>query len=82
MQFNCAAPFNDQSHKLPTAVSQNDGEPLPRLAFSLAEVGGMLGVSEVTIRRLVDRRLLKRVPGVRHLRITASSLHAYVTRVE
>ena len=43
--------------------------PPPRLAFSVREAAQMLGVSEKTVRRLIDRKLLRASRALRHLRI-------------
>ena len=51
---------------------------LPRLAYRVEEVADMLDVNQVTVRRLVTRRLLKRAPGLRHVRVTAESVRRYV----
>lgn len=47
------------------------------LTVSVTEAAQMLGVSEPTIYRLVARRFLKILPGLRHKRITRRSLDAY-----
>ncbi|MBU6399694.1 MAG: helix-turn-helix domain-containing protein [Verrucomicrobia bacterium] len=49
-----------------------------RLAFSVREAAEILGVSEKTIRRLIDRRLIKVSRGLRHLRIPKSELTRYL----
>lgn len=47
------------------------------LTVSVGEAAKLLGVSEPTIYRLVSRRLLRILPGLRHKRITRKSLDAY-----
>jgi excisionase family DNA binding protein len=55
------------------------GDPrLPRLAYSVKEAAEILGVSDKTIRRLVDRGLLKPSRAIRHLLIPASSLQRFL----
>jgi len=51
---------------------------LPRLAYRVEEVARQLDVDPVTVRRLVARRLLRRAPGLRHLRVTADSIGRYL----
>ncbi|MBU6401007.1 MAG: helix-turn-helix domain-containing protein [Verrucomicrobia bacterium] len=49
-----------------------------RLAFSVREAAEILGVSEKSIRRLINRRLLKSSRALRHLRIPKSELSRYL----
>ncbi len=51
---------------------------LPRLAYSVEEVAHMLNVSEKTVYRLVNRKLLKATKALRHLRITAASIESFL----
>ena len=51
--------------------------PTVTLTVSVSEAAGILGVSEPTIYRLIARRLLRILPGLRHKRITRRSLDAY-----
>ena len=46
------------------------------LTYSVAEAGAVLGVSPATIYRLIFRRMLKPVPGLRHKRISKKQVHA------
>ena len=47
------------------------------LTYSVAEAADALGISQSTIYRLIGRRLLKPVPGVRHKRISRSQIHTF-----
>ena len=49
----------------------------PKEYYSVSEAAEFLSVSEKTVRRLVDRGLLKRSFGIRHIRIFADSLKSY-----
>ena len=49
-----------------------------RLTHSLKETAELLGVAEVTVRRLVARRLLRRVQGIRHIRITRAAIDEFL----
>ena len=51
---------------------------LPRLAYTVEEVAEMLKVAPKTIRRRIDAGVLKTLPGIRHKRITASSLEQFM----
>ena len=60
-------------------------EPIPApavlhevLTYSVAETAQVLGVSEPTIYRLVSRRLLRPMPGLRHKRFSKRQVLAYV----
>ena len=47
------------------------------VTLSVTEAATTLGVSEPTIYRLIERRLLKILPGIRHKRITRRSFDTY-----
>jgi excisionase family DNA binding protein len=51
---------------------------LPRLAYSVADTAFMLGVSEKSVRRLIDRNLLQASRALRHIRITKHSLDQFL----
>jgi len=51
---------------------------LEALTYSVGETAQVLGVSEPTIYRLVSRRLLRPLPGLRHKRIPKRQVLAYV----
>ena len=63
--------FNSSQVMNQTSDSKNK---LPRLAYTVEEVAEMLTVAPKTIRRRIDAGVLKTLPGIRHKRITASSL--------
>src|ERR1700693_6014585 len=46
------------------------------LTYSVNEAAAVLGVSPATIYRLIYRRLLKPVPGLRHKRISKKQIYA------
>lgn len=55
------------------------GEVKPaRLAYNLAESAALLGMSPSSVRRLVQRGRLRRLPGFRHVVIPASELRKLV----
>ena len=45
--------------------------------YSIPEAAEYLGVSEITVRRLITRGLLKRSGALRHVKIPADSLENY-----
>jgi excisionase family DNA binding protein len=51
---------------------------LEALTYSVGETAQVLGVSAPTIYRLVARRLLRPLPGLRHKRIPKRQVLAYV----
>ncbi len=63
------------SQPLNPAVAANAAE---RLAYTLSESAAQLGMSPSSVRRLVQRGRLRRVPGFRHVLIPASELRRLV----
>ena len=65
---------------LPSAAAQISAPAvsLEALTYSVGETAQVLGVSEPTIYRLVARRLLRPLPGLRHKRIPKRQVLAYV----
>jgi len=55
-------------HNQPSGV-----EPI---TYSVAEAAEVLGVSSITIYRLIYRRMLRPVPGLRHKRISKKQVNA------
>lgn len=48
------------------------------LTYSVAEAAQVLGVSWATIYRLIARRILKPLPGLRHKRLPKRQILAYL----
>lgn len=48
--------------------------PVERLTYSVEESATALGVSKPTIYRLLARRILRPVPGIRHKRIPCQQI--------
>jgi excisionase family DNA binding protein len=69
--------FENYSREPDAPVNQNSHDP-ERLAYRVEEVARQLDVNAVTVRRLVARRLLRRAPGLRHVRVTAESVRQYL----
>lgn len=53
----------------PSPVPATPPVPVERLTYSVEESATALGVSKPTIYRLLARRILRPVPGLRHKRI-------------
>jgi excisionase family DNA binding protein len=52
--------------------------PLETLTYSVTETARALGVSLPTVYRLIARRLLKPLPGLRHKRVSKRQVLAYI----
>jgi excisionase family DNA binding protein len=50
----------------PTAEIKSEKPALPKLAYSMEETAQVLGVSYITVHRLIKRGLLKASPALRH----------------
>jgi len=62
-----------------TSLAEAQLPPPPdRMAFSLKETAGVLGVSEKTVRRLVARRLLRPSRALRHLLIARREVERFL----
>jgi excisionase family DNA binding protein len=59
-------------------VAQSTPQPLETLTYSVTETARVLGVSLPTVYRLIARRLLKPLPGLRHKRVSKRQVHAYI----
>ena len=49
-----------------------------RMAFSVRETAEMLGVSEKTVRRLINRKLLRSSHALRHLLIPKKEIERFL----
>ena len=67
----------EQSVQAPTRPSEQPAMP-QRLAFSVRETALMLGISEKSVRRLIDRGLLRRSRALRHLLIPRSEIEGFL----
>ena len=80
------SPFVSNSKPMSAEV-EKCGQPGPcptepsavsRLAFSLRETAQMLGVCEKSVRRLIDRGLLKTSRALRHHRVTKQEIERFL----
>jgi excisionase family DNA binding protein len=58
--------------------SKPAGEKFPRLAFSLNETAEMLGLSYITVYRLVQRGKLKSSGAIRHKLIAKTEIERFL----
>ena len=58
--------------------SEPSSLPVERLTYSVDESAAALGVSKPTIYRLVARRILRPIAGLRHKRIPVRQIRALV----
>jgi len=63
---------------MPNANSENMGQPLPRLAYTMQETAKILGVSYITIHRLLKRGLLHSSSALRHKLIPGSEIERFL----
>lgn len=59
-------------------VKKETGQGLPRLAFTMHEVAEILGISYISVHRLLKRGLLKSSTSLRHKIISASELERFL----
>ncbi len=72
-----AAAGEPRSPKAEPALGQTESG-LPRLAYSTAEVAAILGVSYISVWRLVQRGLLKSSRAFRHLLIPLTEIQRFL----
>ena len=72
--------MNSETFHPPSAAEQipAPASPFEALTYSVIETAQVLGVSPPTIYRLVARRLLRPLPGLRHKRIPKRQVLAFV----
>jgi len=66
----------------PTMDPTPEPAPIERLTYSVAESAEALGVSRPTIYRLLARRILRPVTGIRHKRIPCQQIRRLVTSAD
>jgi excisionase family DNA binding protein len=58
--------------------NQNEQGQDKRLAFKITEVAEMLGVSESSVRRLIDNGTLRSIGKLRHILIPKSEIDRFL----
>lgn len=61
-----------------TADSQSDKPALPKLAYSMEETAQVLGVSYITVHRLIKRGLLRSSSALRHKLIPITEVERFL----
>lgn len=61
-----------------TKISESDKPALPKLAFSMKEAAQVMGVSYITVWRLLKRGLLKASPHIRHKVIPLTEIQRFL----
>ena len=59
--------------------SQPNTNPIQRLTYSVEESALALGVSKPTIYRLIEREVLRPLPGIRHKRIPCGQVRKFAS---
>jgi excisionase family DNA binding protein len=62
----------------PNSKSDNANQPLPRLAYTMAETAKILGVSYITVHRLLKRGLLHSCSALRHKLIPGTEIERFL----
>jgi excisionase family DNA binding protein len=63
---------------LPNSKSDNASQIFPRQAYTMQETADILGVSYITVHRLLKRGLLKSSSALRHKLIPASEIERFL----
>jgi excisionase family DNA binding protein len=63
---------------MPNQTSENASQPLPRLAYTMEETAKILGVSYITVHRLLKRGLLKSSRALRHKLIPMTEIERFL----
>ncbi len=66
------------SKNTPTTAYTEETPALPRLAYTMQETADILGVSYITVHRLLKHGLLKCSSAVRHKLIPASEIERFL----
>jgi len=67
--------------EIPQEVATNRADNFgDRLAFSVEESAKLLGISEKSVRRLIDRGLLRASRALRHLLISKKEIERFLER--
>jgi excisionase family DNA binding protein len=61
-----------------TKATSEPPPELQRLAFSIAETAEILGISAVSVRRLIGRGLIRANRTLRHLRISQAEIDRFL----
>lgn len=70
--------MGNMNNILPDQTSENMGQSLPRLAYTMGETAKILGVSYITVHRLIKRGLLRSSHALRHKLIPATEIERFL----
>ena len=59
-------------------IEAGNGQTLPRLAYTMKETANMLGVSYITVHRLLKRGLLRSSTALRHKLIPKAEIDRFL----
>jgi excisionase family DNA binding protein len=80
--MNSEQPLAVQTHQGNAAtglrLNNNTGGQPTRLAFSVKEAAALLGISEKSVRRLIDRGLIRSSRALRHLLIPKREIERFL----
>jgi excisionase family DNA binding protein len=62
----------------PTSENQSEKSALPKLTYTMAETAEVLGVSYITVHRLLKRGLLRSSNALRHKLIPHSEIDRFL----
>jgi excisionase family DNA binding protein len=74
--FNSVIDVKSRAANSLKGVMPEESQHLPQLVFTVEETAAILKVTQKTVYRLVDRKMLHAVKALRHLRISKKSLDA------
>ncbi len=63
---------------MPNQKTDNASQALPRLAYTMQETADILGISYISVHRLLKRGLLKSSTALRHKLIPASEIERFL----
>ena len=78
MPQNESPPVKPTPRETPKPITINTEDGLPRLAFSMSETAKILGVSYISVHRLIKRGLLKSSTAVRHKLISKTEIERFL----
>jgi hypothetical protein len=75
---NVSAPVMPEPRESSKPITIETEDGLPRLAFSMTETAEILGVSYITVHRLIKRGFLKSSAAVRHKIISKVEIERFL----
>jgi len=69
---------SDSESAVPQAHSKHQPDSASRLAFTLRETAGLLGISYVSVHRLIKRGLLRPNRALRHKLVSRAEIERFL----